>query len=193
MTSPRPHRRGEHVRRSVLAAAFDELVARGANDASISGIAQRAGVHETTIYRRWVTRERLLLEAVLDRSAAAVPLPDTGSTREDLREILRGVVAYFDAPSGRALLGTGVLREEFAEYRHSFWNERMTALHPVVERGIERGDLRPDLDATLVLEALVAPAHTRMLLTGEPVHEPVITAIVDLLLDGARPRPNPCQ
>ncbi|MGB4778139.1 TetR/AcrR family transcriptional regulator [Microbacterium sp.] len=188
MSSSPSHRRGEHVRRRVLAAAFDELVARGAEDASVARIAQRAGVHETTVYRRWATREQLILDAVLERSTAAVPPPNTGSTREDLREVLRSVVAYFHAPAGRVLLGTGVLREEFAEHRHSFWNERMSALRPVVERGIERGDLRADVDPALILEALVAPVHIRLLLTGEPIGEPVVDTIVGLVLDGARPR-----
>jgi AcrR family transcriptional regulator len=75
------HRRGEHVRRTVLAAAFDELADNGVAGSTVAGVARRSGVHETTIYRRWITRENLLVDAMLNRSAQAIPPPDTGSTR----------------------------------------------------------------------------------------------------------------
>src|ERR1700735_3224158 len=94
------HRRGEHVRQTVSAAAFDELAANGFGAATVAGVAKRSGVHETTVYRRWVTRENLFVAALLDRSADAIPTPDTGSTRGDLLAILREVLAYVGAPGG---------------------------------------------------------------------------------------------
>ncbi len=81
------HRRGEHVRRTVLAAAFDELADNGAANASVAGVARRSGVHETTIYRRWATRENLFVDAMLSRSAQEIPAPDTGTIRGDLLAI----------------------------------------------------------------------------------------------------------
>src|SRR6201986_5667667 len=99
MTSVATHRRGEHVRQAVLAAAYDELVANGFDGATVAGIEKRSGVHETTVYRRWVTRENLLVAALLDRSADAIPTPDTGSTRGDLLAIVRGVIAYMRSPT----------------------------------------------------------------------------------------------
>src|SRR6201986_3085950 len=93
------HRRGEHVRQTVLAAAFEELAANGFDGATVAGIAKRSGVHETTVYRRWVTRENLLVAALLERSADLIPTPDTGSTRRDLLAIARGVIAYMRSPT----------------------------------------------------------------------------------------------
>jgi hypothetical protein len=61
----------------------------------------------------------------------------------------------------------------------------MDALSPVVARGIERGDLRADTDARLLLEMLVAPIHGRLLLTGEPVDDGLAERLVDLALNGA--------
>jgi AcrR family transcriptional regulator len=90
------HRRGEHVRKTVLAAAFEELAANGFDGATVAGVAKRSGVHETTVYRRWVTRENLFVAALLERSADAIPAPDTGSTSCDrpggdrLRQLGRG-------------------------------------------------------------------------------------------------------
>jgi len=182
-----PHRRGEHVRRSVLAAAFDELAEHGAGAATVAGVARRSGVHETTIYRRWVTKEKLFVEAMLSRSADEIPAPDTGSIRDDLLAVVRAVIAYVTSPVGLAALHVATLTvDENSDAREAFWAGRLDALRPVVERGIARGELRPDTDARLLLETVIAPLHGRLLLTGEPVDEKLGERVVDLVLDGAR-------
>src|ERR1700748_3524105 len=109
MTLVARHRRGEHVRQAVLAAAFDELVANGFDGATVAGVAKRSGVHEIIVYRRWATRENLLVAALLDRSADAIPAPATGSTREDLQAIVREVIAYVRSPTGKAVLRAALL------------------------------------------------------------------------------------
>jgi AcrR family transcriptional regulator len=185
------HRRGEHVRQTVLSAAFDELVANGFDGATVAGVAKRSGVHETTVYRRWVTRENLLVAALLDRSADAIPAPDTGSTREDLLAMVRGVIAYVRSPAGVAVLRAALLpvADAYSDARETFWAQRLDALSPVVMRGVERGDLRADIDARLLLETLVAPIHGRLLLTGEPVDDDLAERLVDQVLTGVAAAP----
>jgi AcrR family transcriptional regulator len=181
------HRRGEHVRQNVLAAALEELAANGFDGATVAGVAKRSGVHETTVYRRWVTRENLLVAALLERSADAIPAPDTGSTREDLLAMVRGVIAYVGSAEGTAVLRAALLPvdDAYAGAREAFWARRLDALSPVVTRGIERGDVRADIDARLLLEMLVAPIHGRLLLTGEPVDDDFAQRLVDQALSGA--------
>jgi AcrR family transcriptional regulator len=180
------HRRGEHVRQTVLAAAFEELAANGFDGATVAAVAKRSGVHETTVYRRWVTRENLFVAALLERSADAIPAPDTGSTRNDLLAIARGVIAYVRSPTGAAVLRSALLPvdDTYAIAREAFWARRLDALSPVVTRGIERGDLRADTDAQLLLETLVAPIHGRLLLTGESVDDNFAERLVDQVLTG---------
>jgi AcrR family transcriptional regulator len=186
------HRRGEHVRRTVLAAAFDELADNGVAGSTVAGVARRSGVHETTIYRRWITRENLLVDAMLNRSAQAIPPPDTGSTRGDLLAIVRAVIAYVTAPGGRAALHAALLPADdgYTEARHAFWSGRFDALRPVVQRGIDRGELFADTDPRLLLETLVAPLHGRLLLTGDPIDDDLPERLVDLVLHGAA-KPGP--
>jgi len=186
------HRRGEHVRQAVLAAAFDELVAKGFDGATVAGIAKRSGVHETTVYRRWVTRENLLVAALLERSADAIPAPDTGSIRGDLLAMVREVLAYVASPAGTAILHAAMLPVDdgYTEARKSFWALRIDALTPVVARGIERGELRAGTDSRLLLEMLVAPIHGRLLLTGEPLDDELAERLVDLALNGAGTTPR---
>ena len=187
MTTGVSHRRGEHVRQNVLAAALEELAANGFDGATVAGVAKRSGVHETTVYRRWVTRENLFVAALLERSADAIPAPDTGSTREDLLAMVRGVIAYAGSAEGTAVLRAALLPvdDAYAGAREAFWARRLDALSPVVTRGIERGDVRADIDARLLLEMLVAPIHGRLLLTGEPVDDDFAQQLVDQALSGA--------
>ena len=184
------HRRGEHVRRTVLAAAFDELTQNGLTRATVAGVARRSGVHETTIYRRWASREKLFVEAMLARSADAIPVPDTGSTRDDLLAIVHAVIAYVTTPAGHAALQAAALPldDSLTQARAAFWSGRLDALLPVVQRGIARGDLRADTDSRLLLETLVAPLHNRLLLTVEPVDTELSERLVDLVVNGAAPR-----
>ena len=74
--------------------------------------------------------------------------------------------------------------DTYADARQAFWAHRLDALSPVVARGIERGDLRADTDARLLLETLVAPIHGRLLLTGEPVDDDLAERLVDQALNG---------
>jgi AcrR family transcriptional regulator len=183
------HRRGEHVRRTVLAAAFEELAANGFDAATVAGVAKRSGVHETTVYRRWVTRENLFVAALLERSADAIPTPDTGSIKGDLLAIVREVLAYVGSPAGKAILRAATLPVDhvYADAREAFWAHRLDTLAPVVARGIERGELRAATDGRLLLEMLIAPIHGRLLLTGEPVDDDLAERLVDLALNGAAP------
>ncbi len=182
------------MRQTVLAAAYDEIVHNGATDATIAGVAARSGVHETTIYRRWATREQLFVDALLGRSASAIPVPDTGSTRQDLLEFVTDVARHLASPEGRATLQMCAAlggAESADQYRQTFWGRRAELVHPVLQRGVERGDLRPDVDPRLMLEAMVAPLHARILLTGEPVDADVAGQLVDLVLTGAESLPKP--
>jgi Tetracyclin repressor-like, C-terminal domain len=96
------------------------------------------------------------------------------------------VIAYVTTPVGLAMLQVASLAaDDQQDARQAFWAGRINALRPVVERGIARGELRPDTDAGLLLETLIAPLHGRLLLTGETVDEQLGERIVDLVLRGA--------
>ena len=126
------HRRGERMRETVLAAAFDELAENGVAGTTIASVARRSGVHETTIYRRWATRENLLVEALLSRSADAIPTPDTGSTRGDLLALARDDDRLCDFPGWQcgAACGTPARRRRVLHARQAFWSARLRRCTP---------------------------------------------------------------
>ncbi|WP_258314722.1 TetR/AcrR family transcriptional regulator [Streptomyces sp. Act143] len=177
------------MRAAVLAATVDVLLDAGLEALSIGEVARRAGVHESSVYRRWGTKGNLALDAVLDRTRTEIPVPDTGALRTDLSALLHGTAAFVRTPLG-ALLVRMALREDMAEFegaRERFWNHRFAAGSAVLARAGERGELRPGVDHRLVFEALMGPLHMRLLLTREPLDDAFLDGVVDLVLDGIAP------
>jgi len=178
--------RSARVRETVLRATLDALLAGGADDLSIRDVAQQAGVHETSIYRRWGTRANLILDAVLGEVQAAVPVPDTGTLRGDLLALLSAIAAFITTPLGQLLLQLA-LRDDLPEdrdVRDQFWAERFTTGQTVLQRARDRGELRPGVNAQLTTETLLGGLYVRLLLTREPIDGTVIEHLVDLILDG---------
>src|SRR5689334_25219964 len=87
----RPGGRSARVQDAVFEATFQLLEEKGYEGLSIASIAERAGVHETSLYRRWKTKEQLVLDAVNHRVAQEIPAPDTGALCSDLVAVLQSL------------------------------------------------------------------------------------------------------
>lgn len=182
-------RRGEALRRAVLDATIEEITVSGADATTVQSIAQRAGVHETSIYRRWNTRETLVLEALIERTSVDIPVPDTGTLRGDLIALARAVAKFVQSAVGQALLHAGAQASATNyEALQTFWAARREALAVVIDRAKQRCELQRDADTRLILETLVAPIHFRTLLSREPIDAELAEQLVDLVLHGAGSR-----
>lgn len=182
--------RSARVRASVLEAVEAILAEGGYSECTIEAVAERAGVHKTTVYRRWATREALVADALRERSRVAVPIPDTGSLLGDLTALARAVAANVGSPTGkkmaRTLLAAAVTDPDVERDTHAFWDERLRLCAPIVERAIERGDVPPGTDPRFVIEALIGPIYVRLLLTGEPVTKRVADQSAALVANAAQ-------
>ncbi|WP_234432529.1 TetR/AcrR family transcriptional regulator [Streptomyces sp. NRRL S-378] len=181
--------RGSRMRAAVLAAAITELTQTGYAALTVDAVAQRAGVHKTTIYRNWKTSDGLVADALADHFATDIPIPDTGAVQDDLRALARSLVATMTAPAGRALLTTAlsdaVRTPELAEIKRALFEDRFRRAEPVVLRAVERGQLPTGTDPGELLKALVAPIYFRLVFTGEPVDEATADRAVDVALAAA--------
>ena len=174
------------MRAAVIDATLEALLAHGLDELSIVDVAQRAGVHPTTIYRRWGSKSNLALDAALSGTEAEIPTPDTGSLRGDLLAVIRGITVFLRTPLGELLLRIA-LRHDLPEYeaaRAGYWLQRFRSGAALFERARARGELRPGIDPVLGLEALIGPLYVRMLMTGEPMGDDLLVRCVDLVLDG---------
>ncbi|HMN82390.1 MAG TPA: TetR/AcrR family transcriptional regulator [Burkholderiaceae bacterium] len=156
----------------MLDAAFARLAAGGLAGLSIADVARDAGVHETSIYRRWGTRERLAQAACLDRAERDIALPDTGAFDTDLQVLAEGAALFVVSPAGRLLLQLGLQAAAGgSDRRPAYWRERMAALAPVFDRAIARGEVRDRVHAQRCLEAAIAPIYLRALVSGERLRD----------------------
>lgn len=185
----RPGGRAARVRSAVLLAAAAELDAFGYGAFSIDRVASNAGVHKTTVYRRWPTKAELIADAASLQSEENVPIPDTGSFRTDLQQLARQVAALVGAPVNggrtRAVVGAALTSPELAQSMQRYWLDRICQCAVIVQRGIDRGELPPDADANLITESVIGPIWVRLLLTGEPISENLADATAALVAAGA--------
>lgn len=178
--------RSERVRLAVTAATVEVMAEKGIADFSIGDVAARSGVHETSI-----TRDNLAIETLLGYSEQQIPVPDTGSIRSDLLELLGAVTEYLTSPVGKALAQAMAFAGEDSRWttiRAEFWLGRLILAAAIVDRAVERGEIPTDTDPRLVLEALVAPLSFRAIVTREPIDGDLCHRLVDLALDGILPR-----
>lgn len=186
--------RSEEAHTAILDASIALIREVGYDAVTMDGIAARAGVGKATVYRRWKSREALVVEAI-GRIVAAVPDPDTGSTRGDLLVLMRATLRMYADPATAALLSglvAAMARSEpiAAAVRTGFAGMRRAALRRALERGIARGDLRADVDRELALDLLSGPMLYRYLISGEPVDESLAAGATDAVLRAFAPEPD---
>ena len=163
------------------------MAADGPSGFTIAEVARRAGVHETSIYRRWGTRERLAFEALAELSSDLLPIPDTGSIRGDLVRFGELLVSYAKTPLGAAVWRTmaATADDESADaIRARFWQARYAESRHIVDRAIERAELPASADPRLLLEVFVAAVHFRLLQTHQEVTTDHLKAVAELVVAG---------
>lgn len=185
--------RSEDVHRAIIAATLDLLAEVGLDALSIEGVAARAEVGKTTIYRRWPNKEALVVEAVATLKGP-VPEPAGHSLREDLVTLMHGSGRGREDSRRRRLYSTFVaemsrhpdLARRFVD---TVIEPRREAVRRVLRAAMARGELRDDLDIDLMLHMVMAPIlHWTSHHPDEPLERERILAFLDASLEGLGPR-----
>lgn len=185
--------RSLEVHGAILDAAIALIREVGYDAVTMDGIAARAGVGKAALYRRWASKEALVVEA-LGRLVATMPVPDTGTLAGDVRLIMQVHLGmYADPASGLLLSGivAAMARSKpiARAVRRGFVATRHDALRTVLARGVERGELRDDVDLDLVVEMLNAPLFYRYLLSGRAVNGALVAQVTASVLRGFASQP----
>ena len=166
--------RSEEARQAVLEAADNLLVELGFAAVTVEAIAAKAGVGKQTIYRWWKSKTDVLLDAFLGDAAQHLNPGDTGNLEADLCAHLHQCAQFFahsDAGAVfRALIGEAQHDPALArELRAKYLDQQRDRDRLPLARAIKRGELRSDVDVDGVIDALIAPIHYRILVSGQPV------------------------
>ena len=163
----------EDVTEAIRAAVFEELAAVGYARMSIEGIARRAGVGKTAVYRRWRSKLHLVLDVVSAIAVMGLPTPDTGSLEGDLRMLyevtsraLRHPVASQIIPD---LQAEAARNPEIADAMQKALREGQEGVASKILAAAERrGEIRPGMDEDLALDLISGPLYWRSVVIRSP-------------------------
>ena len=182
-------RRSERSRRAVLDAAAELLSNRGYTDITIEGIAARASVGKTTIYRWWPTKASIYMDLYAELAAKVTPPADTGDVAKDLTLLLKGAFKLFrETAAGLALVG--IIAEAQSNpavskiFRNEFAPSRRHIILAILERAAKRGELKKDVDLELLSEAIAGASWYCLLVGSAALTDRHATRLINTITRG---------
>ena len=174
----------------MLEAAADLLDEGGIGAATIEAIAGRAGVSKVTIYKWWPTRGAVAIDAYFHRYRQTGTFADTGDVQADLTAQITVLIRAFRGRAGRTmgeLIGQAQTDPVLAEALRTHWiGPRRAATAAVLQRAVDRGELRPDIDVATVMDQLYGPVYYRLMMGHEALTPDMADTLVGSLLNGIR-------
>jgi AcrR family transcriptional regulator len=184
----RQRKRGAELEQAIRDATIAELASGGYGSVTIESVAARAQTGKASIYRRWPTKQELVVDAVGcllsgPLSMAVQQLDDTVTTRDALLTLVRHAVEGMTGPMGdamRSIMGESLRDEEFCStFQCDFYDPRKQALIDLLERGVARGEVRPDAARMWAPDVLAGTLIHRFLVRRQPVCDADLVAFVD--------------
>lgn len=179
--------RAPEVSDAIINATVQLLAEGGVEAATIEAIAARAGVGRPSIYRRWPSIGDLIADVMSMATAREIPVPDTGSLRSDLTQVVDDLIQAMSEPIGlatAALIAYATSHPEMSQESPAQLRRRQTT-RIITDRAIARGELPKNADADLILDLVAAPIWMTLLVWRRPLSTLNAKAIVDTVLDGA--------
>jgi AcrR family transcriptional regulator len=179
--------RNEACTGEILEAALRLVAEVGIAGLTMDAVARRAGVGKATIYRRWSSKEALMLDAWM--SCVRTPeVPDTGTLQGDLELLLGGVDRPFsDAELQRVfpqMIAAAKVNPDVADAYREFIAQRRAPLQTVLQRAVARGEIDRDADLQVIHDLLVAPLMYRWMVSDAPIDDSVIRQIIAVVTAG---------
>jgi len=178
---PRNHALDERILEQFLAL----LGARSYARLTLDELAQHAGVAKTTILRRWPSKPAVTAAALERLALRSVAIPDSGNLERDLHALLHGAVETFVRGPGqfvpRLILEAGH-RPEIMDLISTVIHTRRQAYRRVLASAIARRELAPTVDQELLIDLLIGPLWTRLLITRDPITGDYVDSIVQAVL-----------
>lgn len=180
--------RSDRAHRAITRAFRELLIEHGFAALRLEHVARRAGVGKATIYRHWGSKQALAQEVLSELAAPHIGVADLGETRAELLACvmnpMRAVTETDFGPVIRALLSQIAIDPSLGDpFRATVVAARRAEVARVVDRGVERGDLRRDADTEVATELLVGPVYFRLMFGGS-LDRAFAEQVTDAVLSG---------
>lgn len=180
--------RNLETEKSILAASYDLLLENGFGAVTVEKIAERAKVSKATIYKWWPNKAAVVMDGFLSAAMSKLPVPDTGTVVEDIFIQANNLAKFLTSREGKVineLIAEGQSDLKVAEeYRSRYFNPRRLDSRRILERGVQRGELKKGLDLELCIDLIYGPLFYRLLVTGENIEEDFIRVLINYAFDG---------
>lgn len=192
---PPKRRRNKQAHEAILAAAERLLDQRGYMNVTVEAIATDAGVGKQTIYRWWRSKADIYMELYAVLARRDIHLPDTGAVDRDLCELLDQLFKLFNhTAAGPALAGLVAESQSNPDLGEFLFAELVTSrrklYRQLLQRGIRRGEIHPELDIEMAVDILCGPVWYRLLLGHAPLHRRFAENFIRELMNGFAKRPR---
>ncbi|MBC2579129.1 TetR/AcrR family transcriptional regulator [Clostridium sp. DJ247] len=182
--------RSEKTKTDILTASYDLLIENGFGAVTVEKIAERAGVSKATIYKWWPNKAAVVIDSFLNATSVNLPIPDTGSTINDMFIQVDNFVKFLMSRRGNVIteiIGEGQFDPKLADiYRKSYFNPRRSISKEILERGISREELRKDLNIELTIDLIWGPVFYRLLITGEVIDDVFVRNLINYVFEGIK-------
>jgi AcrR family transcriptional regulator len=174
------------LEQAIFDAVVEQLGTAGYGGLTMEGVAAAAHTGKAALYRRWPSKEELVIDALQHRMPALDDPPNSGSVRADMLALLGRMARTINSPTGCAI--QSVMTEsqrdrDFLRLVHTrVIQPRKRMMMDVLRRGAERGEVRPEAISELTAEVGPAMVVYHFLLDGPPVTPRMVKAIVDQAL-----------
>jgi AcrR family transcriptional regulator len=162
---------------------------------TIEAVAAHAGVGKATVYRWWPDKAALVADAFASSTTHKLHFPDTGSLRKDMSGQMRQLIKIFRSRRGRivsAMLGAGQSDSSLiAAFRERFLKPRRREAYATLRRGIQRGEVRKNIDMDLLLDSLYGPIYMRFLIGHDKLTPEFVEGLCELALSGSSAQTRP--
>jgi len=174
----------------ILAAAAELILKHGYDNMTVDEVAATAKAGKATVYRRWAGKEDLAFAALEQLYGRRFPIPDTGSVVGDLRSAYTQGLEFASTDAGRAYMRMSIsesLRDErIAALYIGAHQAQEAAARQIFERGIARGELRPDFRIDLAVSTFGGLLALNAVVGGDVPSAGDAEDLIDLLMNGIR-------
>lgn len=182
--------RNLEAQKSILSASYELLLENGFQFVTVDKIAERAQVSKATIYKWWSNKAAVVMDGFLYAASERLPVPDTGSAYNDILIHATNLTRFLTSREGTIitqLLGEGQFDSGLADaYRDRYFRPRRLEARGLLEKGIERGELKKNLDIDICIDLIYGPIFYRLLVTGQTLDEPYVQQLVLNTFEGIR-------
>lgn len=190
MDGKRGRPRNLEAQNSILSTSYDLLLENGFQAVTVDKIAECAQVSKATIYKWWPNKAAVIMDGFLYAASERLPVPDTGSAYDDILIHATNLTKFLTSREGtiiKQLLGEGQFDSGLADaYRDRYFRPRRLEAGSLLEKGVERGELKKNIDIDICIDLIYGPIFYRLLVTGEPLDESYVQQLIVNAFEGIR-------